>query len=605
MKKLTRIIPLFGLVAALAVAGIAATPAVLAQPEAPSIQATQNGGELVISWNRIPGAKYYTLGWINWTEGQPVSASGGDWLSLFHYTTVAGDRTSYTVKGLNGGDNHYAIIRVTDAAGTSGRFGGGYSAWSAWSSSFAQPAAQHGEGFCPITGLPMPAGGYLGIGDIQNWDGYEFGVTGVESPQTVTGTRSDGTKYERPLPAGRSWLRIYLHLDNQANFTINLDDDDHVLVTDRGIAMGRSGDRELESGERYESGTSVLYDIPEDATTAVLAIRPFINRSEDDPVLFRFPIPERSAATVVFGDLNWESALIQTRIAQYMVEKGYGYSTDTRFGATLPLFQSLRGGEVQVLMELWLPNQQAAWTAATAAGEVVSLGGSLGRDWQSAFVIPAYLLEQYPALDSVQDLKDPQFQRLFATPQTGGKARLVSCVIGWACETVNAAQVEAYGLSDHVHIVNPGDGAALNADLYSAYERREPWLGYQWGTNDPALLLDLVRLQEPAYSGACWSTTKACAYADAIILIAANPKLRDTAPEVAEMLRKWDFAVDPVYKGIVRWRAENQSADVNATALWWLNNRANTWEPWVTQEAAASIRAALAANEIPDGWPDT
>ena len=42
------------------------------------------------------------------------------------------------------------------------------------------------------------------------------------------------------------------------------------------------------------------------------------------------------------------------------------------------------------------------------------------------------------------------------------------------------------------------DGAALNADLYGAYEKGEPWLGYQWGTNDPALLLDLVQLEEPA-----------------------------------------------------------------------------------------------------------
>ena len=108
---------------------------------------------------------------------------------------------------------------------------------------------------------------------------------------------------------------------------------------------------------------------------------------------------------------------------------------------------------------------------------------SLGHDWQSAFVISAYLQEQYPELDSVEDLKDERFKALFATPATGGKARQVSCVIGWACEEVNAAQIEGYGLEDHVHIINPGDGAALNADLYGAYEKGETWLGYQWGSN--------------------------------------------------------------------------------------------------------------------------
>ena len=157
-------------------------------------------------------------------------------------------------------------------------------------------------------------------------------------------------------------------------------------------------------------------------------------------------------------------------------------------------------------------------------GRSYPVGRSLGSDWQSSFVIPAYLQEEYPDLDSVDDLKDQQYKDLFKTAETGDKARLVSCIIGWACEDVNAAQIEGYGLSDHVHIVNPGDGAALNADLYGAYERQEPWLGYQWGTNDPALKLDLVRLEEPAYSDECWFTNKACAYEDANILIAVNPR---------------------------------------------------------------------------------
>ena len=127
---------------------------------------------------------------------------------------------------------------------------------------------------------------------------------------------------------------------------------------------------------------------------------------------------------------------------------------------------------------------------------------------------------------------------LFATHETGGKARLVSCVIGWTCELINVAQVEGYGLFDHIHIVNPADGAALNADLYAAYERREPWLGYMWGTAEPALKLDLVRLEEPAYSDECWATQRACAYQDSTILIAVTPDFLATALDFADVLRK-------------------------------------------------------------------
>ena len=54
--------------------------------------------------------------------------------------------------------------------------------------------------------------------------------------------------------------------------------------------------------------------------------------------------PEGPKETIVFGDLNWASAQIQNRVAQYLVEKGYGYPTDVVFGSTLPLFQGLRNG---------------------------------------------------------------------------------------------------------------------------------------------------------------------------------------------------------------------------------------------------------------------
>ena len=308
--------------------------------------------------------------------------------------------------------------------------------------------------------------------------------------------------------------------------------------------------------------------------------------------------------TIVFADLNWSSALLQNRIAQYIVEMGYDYPTDVVFGATLPLFQSLRDGDMHVTMEVWLPNQQRAWDEALAEGSVFSPGRSLGTDWQSAFVIPKYLQEQHPDLDSVEDLKDPQYKALFATSETGGRARLVSCVINWGCDEINVRQIIGYGLANHVEILNPGDLASLNADLYSAYEQGEPWLGYQWSTNEPALLLDLVRLEEPAYSDECWESTRACAYEDATILIAVNSDLSSAAPDVVDMLREWDFSVDTVYKPIARWQHANPDANTEAAAIRWLNDNIDRWSQWVTEDAAASIRAALEAGEIPDGWPE-
>ena len=311
---------------------------------------------------------------------------------------------------------------------------------------------------------------------------------------------------------------------------------------------------------------------------------------KSDPLINPAPSQE---TVIIFGDLNWESAAIQNRIAQYIIEKGYGYPTENIYGGTLPILQGLRRGDLHIVMEVWIPNQPKVWDDAVAEGTAFTAGHSLGQDWQSAFVIPAYLQRQYPELDSVEDLKDPTFRELFAKPETNGRARLVSCVIGWACESTNAKQIEAYGLSEHTMVINPGSGMALNADLYGAYERREPWLGYQWGTNEPALRLELVRLQEPPYTEDCWATTKACTYPDSTILIGVNSVLRELAPDVVSMLEKWDFDLNTVYKPLVRWREDNPDADDEETAAWWLSTHPDTWSQWVTQEAESSIRAAL------------
>ena len=77
------------------------------------------------------------------------------------------------------------------------------------------------------------------------------------------------------------------------------------------------------------------------------------------------PVP---GDTIVFADLNWQSAMIQNRIAQYLVEKGYGHPTAATFGATLPLFQGLRNGDVDVNLEVWVTNQPA-WSRPSRRGK--------------------------------------------------------------------------------------------------------------------------------------------------------------------------------------------------------------------------------------------
>ena len=304
--------------------------------------------------------------------------------------------------------------------------------------------------------------------------------------------------------------------------------------------------------------------------------------------------------TIVFSDLNWTSVQVQNRVAQYIIEHGYGYPTEAVSGDTLSNFHGLREGQIQVAMEIWLPNQSIDWESALESGDVVSAGTSLVGDWQSTFVIPEYIADAHPDLRTPQDLKKPKFQQLFATDGSQSKARLVACVIGWACELINTQQIEAYGLTDYIHIVNAASNEEMFDFVYTAFERQEPWLGYMWGTGDPALKLDLVRLEEPPYSQECWNTNKECAFADSLVVIGVHNSLPLRAPEVAEMFRNWDFTID-MYRSIFQYMDATGSG-VSDAAIWFLEDN-KIWESWVTPEAAEAVNAALAAAREPDPQP--
>ena len=339
------------------------------------------------------------------------------------------------------------------------------------------------------------------------------------------------------------------------------------------------------------------------ATSAPAApTAPAAQRATSAPAVPAPVPPPTSGDAIIFSEPDWTSVQVQNRVAQYIVEHGYGYSTGVMSGGTSRLFQSLLSGDIHVSMEIWLPLQADDWTNARSNGEVEYVGASMDQDWQSTFVIPAYLQEEYPGLDHVDDLKDPRYRELFATASSDGRARLVACVLGWACAQGNDSQIEGYGLTDHLQLIRPDSEEAMFDQVYRAYAKREPWLGYMWGTADPALLLDLVRLEETPYSDECWFTTRACAFKDTTILISVHPGLRGRAPDVVHLLENWGFDTAD-YKDVLYWMEDN-GATVEQAALSWLNEEGDTWRLWLTAEAGKGVQAALDAGRPAEGWPD-
>ena len=300
--------------------------------------------------------------------------------------------------------------------------------------------------------------------------------------------------------------------------------------------------------------------------------------------------------TLIFSDLDWVSAQVQNAIARKILEDGYDYETDAVFGGTVPLMEALTRGDTNITMEIWLPNQQESYDTALAEGTIITVGNSLEDNWQSAFIIPNYTAEANPGLRSVEDLKNAEYMELFVTPDSKGKARLLNCVPGWECETINISKVENYGLSDFVEPVNPGSDTALTAEIRSAFEQKEDILFYYWGPTVLTHELDTALggytiLEEETHSEACWEATFTCSYPVAQVLISVRTDIAEMAPDAIAFFEKWDFNAGNqlAAEGYLN----ESDADYPDVAIWFLANT-EEWKTWVTAEALAKIEAKQA-----------
>ena len=319
-------------------------------------------------------------------------------------------------------------------------------------------------------------------------------------------------------------------------------------------------------------------------------------------------VPEGPKREIVFGGLNWDSALVQNGIARYIVEHGYGHKTSQVEGATVPLFQGLRKGDIDITMEIWLPNQNVVWNEAVKAGEVIPVGKSLEDNWQSTFLIPAYVQAANPDLDSVEDLKEEKYKALFAEPDSSGKAVLWGCIAGWACRGVQEGteagpgQISAYGLSDHVELRDPGTSGALAAAIEGAVKKEDPILFYYWGPTKLMLDLnypvDIIDLAQPDPSTCANNDpVNGCAFPPAEIMIAMNTELVHEAPYLIQFFNKWDWSAGNQL-GADAWYGENSGnydtseEAFEATAVWYLSNN-DAWQSWVPEDVLAKVLAAL------------
>lgn len=304
---------------------------------------------------------------------------------------------------------------------------------------------------------------------------------------------------------------------------------------------------------------------------------------------------------IVFGDFNWASAMFHNRVAQYIVENGYGHETDTLAATTAPMLQGMKDDQVHVVTEMWLENMPDSYHEDVENGEYVDLGPNYEESIQGWFV-PRYVIEgdeergiepMAPDLQSVEDL--PQYADVFEDPEDPEKGRIYHGVAGWEATEITQAKIDAYGLADTYNGFLPGSEAALFTSVQTAYQQGEAWLGYLWAPSWVFAQLDLVMIEEPEYTQECWdqimSGEESCAFPSVRVHKVVTPELSEGAPEVIEFLENYTSTMDENNEVLLY--IANNDVTVEEAAIWWLQENVETWTSWVPEDVATDVQAAL------------
>jgi glycine betaine/proline transport system substrate-binding protein len=309
---------------------------------------------------------------------------------------------------------------------------------------------------------------------------------------------------------------------------------------------------------------------------------------------------------IIFAGLDWDSVQVHNAIARHVLEEGYGCKTEYIPGSTVPMQQGVVRGDIDVAMEVWTDNLPEFMPAALESGQVVDLGINFADASQGWFV-PRYMIEGdpdrgiepvAPELRSVHDL--PQYAHLFRDPEQPEQGRFYNCIIGWVCEEINNAKLEAYGLTDEFTNFRPGTGVALATSMEAAYIRGEPWFGYYWGPTWVLGKLDMYQLEEPEFSEECWEQLndgstppgEGCAYPVSTVIVMANGEFVDEIdPAIVEFLRAYETSNELVSAELA-YMQETGGTPEDA-GRHFLETQRDIWTEWVPADVQERVEASL------------
>ncbi|MGA4438651.1 glycine betaine ABC transporter substrate-binding protein [Psychrobacter pocilloporae] len=299
---------------------------------------------------------------------------------------------------------------------------------------------------------------------------------------------------------------------------------------------------------------------------------------------------------IKFGALTWESGQFTSGVLKYIAEEGYGCTVEEVPGAGPALETALSQNDIQIIGEQWI-GRSPIMENAIEQNKVAVIGDTLKGGATQGWYVPKYVLEENPGLRRYQDL--PKYADLFKDPEDPSKSRFMNCPSGWTCEIFNTRLLKNTGLDSIFNNAHPGTGAALDAEIASAFEQHKPLLFYYWQPTGLMAKYDFAALEFPDHKDACWQDllladgTSDCVSGFPVspLGIAVSTPFIESNPELAEVFKKIQFTPDELNGAILEMSESKRSGDEQA--LVFLRDNPDVWRGWLSEEAATNLATKL------------
>lgn len=306
---------------------------------------------------------------------------------------------------------------------------------------------------------------------------------------------------------------------------------------------------------------------------------------------------DEEISVITFADAGWESIRVHNAIAQFIVENGYGYETETTMGSTAITVQGLREGDINVYMEIWTDNIKDLYEESIESEEIIEVSTNFDDNVQGLYV-PTYVIEgdeergiepMAPDLRTVEDLAN--YPEVFQDPEDSSMGRILNAPSDWAVNEDMGIKFETYGLEDTFNLFPPGSDSAMVIDLVRAYEAGEGWVGYYWEPTGITAQYDLTLLEEEAYDEAQWNEDRSTEFPPNDVTVAVNQHLPNQAPEVVEFLENYETSSELTEVALAYMEEDGLSEE--EAAIRWMEEHQDLWTSWLPDDIAQDVLDAM------------